>query len=151
MRVMRAVLYTRVSSDDQPQERRALVETISATARKRAKLQEMAAELITFSELEERLRGLQETRQDTQEWLATLEARLGRLEELGQNVHDFVAHCFSPVEGAVETATPEKRRRIYEALGASVEVVSGGGAEVDLPIFEDKNRKDSVRMGDQCS
>ena len=149
MRTMRAVLYTRVSSDDQTQESRALLETISSTARKRAKFQEMAAELITFSELEERLRGLEETRQVTEERLATLEARLGRLEELEQNVPDFVGHYSSLVGGAVETATPEKRRRIYRALRARA--MPGGEAEVDLPIFEGENGKNSVRMGDQCS
>jgi len=124
---MRAVLYIRVSSDDQTQERRALLETISSTARKRAKVQEMAAEHITFSELEEKLRGLE------------------------QNAHDFLGHYSSLVEGAVETATSEKRRRVYKALGVRVRALPSGEAEVDLPILEDENGEDSVRMGDQCS
>jgi hypothetical protein len=151
MRTMRAVLYTRVSSDDQTQERRALLETISTTMRKRAKFQEMAAELITLSELEERLGGLEETRQATAERLTTLEARLGRFEELEQDVHDFVARYSALVGGAVETAIPEKRRCIYRALGARARPMPGDEAEVDLPIFEGENGKNSVRMGDQCS
>lgn len=162
MRVMRAVLYTRASSDDQTKgysladqfrelrdhatdqglevieevSDHAFSRAISSVARKRARLQEMGVDLIVFSELEERLRDLDQIRKVTEERLSALESRLGRLEELERRAHDFVSHYSSLVGGAIETATSEKRRRIYEALGANARAITSGEAEVDLPIFE---------------
>jgi hypothetical protein len=88
---------------------------------KRARYQEMAAsDLITFDELRARLLELDETRQTAERELEIIGNHKERLAELEADRDALLASLMEIAPMALESLTPEERRRFYKMLNLRV-------------------------------
>ena len=84
---------------------------------KRSGFQDMAAEgLITFDELREKLAALEEMRELAERELEAVGKRRERVEQLERDKDALLEHYVDTAPEAIDMATPEDRRRVYEML-----------------------------------
>ena len=103
--------------DDPEREVKTLLSKLSKLDRKRSGFQDMAAEgLITFDELREQLTALEEAREVAKRELAAVGKRRERVEQLEDDKEALLEHYSLMAHEALDTATSEDRRRVYEML-----------------------------------
>jgi site-specific DNA recombinase len=96
---------------------KAWLEKLTEVSRVRSGYQEMAAKgLITFEELEEKLLGLEETRETAKRELGSLQRHKERLEELELEKDAVLESYAGMAPEALGSLTPEERHRVYRML-----------------------------------
>ena len=106
---------------DPDQEAKLWADKLVEVERKRARYQEMAAsELITFDELRARLLELDKTRQTAERELEIIGTHKQRVEELEADRDALLASLMDIAPIALDSLTPEERRRFYKMLGLRV-------------------------------
>ena len=107
------------------------VAKISEADRKRSRFQDMAAEgHITFDELGEKLRLLDEVRETARRELAELGRRRERLEEMERDSSSLIERYADIVPGALESLSPEERHRVYKMLELEADIHQDGTLEL---------------------
>ena len=92
----------------------------------------MAAEgLITFDELREKLAALEGTREVAERELEAAGKRRDRVEQLKRDKDALLEHYAHMAPEAVDMATPEDRRRVYEVLRLRVVAQPDGRIEAN--------------------
>lgn len=118
---------------DPDREARMWADKLVEVDRKRTRYQEMAAsELITFDELKIRLLGLDETRQSAERELAIIGTHGERVAELEADRDALLASLMDIAPIALDSLTPEERRRFYKLLGLRVIAYPDGQLEVEF-------------------
>jgi site-specific DNA recombinase len=101
--------------------------------RKRARYQEMAAaDLISFDELRTRLLELDETRESAECELAIIGTHKERVAELEADRDALLGSLMDIAPIALDSLTPEERRRFYKLLGLRVIAYPDGHLEVEF-------------------
>jgi site-specific DNA recombinase len=118
---------------DLDREARMWAENLVEVERKRVRYQEMAAsELITFDELRARLLDLDEARQSAERELAIIGTHEERLSELEADRDNLLASLMDIAPRALDSLTPEERRRFYKLLGLRVSAYPDRSLEVEF-------------------
>jgi seryl-tRNA synthetase len=118
---------------DAAREAKAWAKRIAAADRQRARYQQMAAEeLITFSELKERLAELRDTKRAAQSEFDALTSNKEQMAELERSVDDLLSTYASITPEIHEATVPEERHQLYKMLGVKVSVWSDGKVESEL-------------------
>jgi hypothetical protein len=118
---------------DSDREARIWADKLVEVERKRARYQEMAAsELITFDELRARLLELDETRQSAEHELAIIGTHKERVAALEADHDDLLASLMDIAPVALDSLTPEERRRFYKLLGLRVIAYPDGQLEIEF-------------------
>ena len=122
----------RAETHGNPEEEAAVwLERLAAVERKRANLQDMAAEgLITFEELGAKLATVEETRQAARRELAALDDRTERLQSLERDRDALLKNYAEMMPEVLEALQPEERHRIYKMLRLRVVAFPDGALEV---------------------
>jgi site-specific DNA recombinase len=103
--------------DDPEKEVKTLLSKLTKLNRKRSGFQDMAAEgLITFDELREQLTVLEEAREAVKGELEAAGKRRERVEQFEGDKEALLKHYSLMAHEALDTATSEDRRRVYEML-----------------------------------
>jgi chromosome segregation ATPase len=106
---------------DPDQEAKVWADKLVEVDRKRARYQDMAAsDLITFDELKVRLLELDETRKTAERELEIIRDHKERLAELEADRDALLASLIDVAPMALDSLTPEERRRFYRLLGLRV-------------------------------
>ena len=93
------------------------VEKRVETDRMRSGYQDLAVKgLLTFEELEEKLRGLEETRKTAERELETLRSRRERIEELERDKENLLESYAGMAQEALGSPLPEERHQVYKML-----------------------------------
>ena len=101
--------------------------------RKRARYQEMAAaDLISFDELRTRLLELDETRESAERELAIIGTHKERVAELEADRDALLGSLMDIAPIALDSLTPEERRRFHKLLGLRVIAYPDGQLEVEF-------------------
>ncbi len=104
---------------------------------KRSAYQDQQAEgLITMDELRTKLAALDTTREVAQKELEALRGREEHIEELERDKDALLESYAALAPEAIESLTPEERRRVHEMLRLKVVVNPDGGAEVSGALVE---------------
>src|SRR5215207_7753627 len=91
------------------------VEKRVETDRMRSGYQDLAVKgLLTFEELEEKLRGLEETRKTAERELETLRSRRERIEELERDKENLLESYAGMAQEALGSPLPEERHQVYK-------------------------------------
>ena len=102
---------------DPDREAKAWREKLSEIGHKRAAFQDMAAEgLVTFDELKTKLADLEEARETAERELATLRGQSESIEALERDKDAVLEHHATLAPEALESLTPEERRRLYKMI-----------------------------------
>ncbi len=116
-------------------ETRAHLERLAASHRKRARYQEMAAEeLISFSDLKDRLATLDASEEATKAALGALETKRERLSSLERDREALASLYAGAVPEKLDALGPEERRSVYRMLGLRVRLDREGRAMADLTV-----------------
>jgi site-specific DNA recombinase len=122
---------------DPEAEARAWLDRIAALDRKRARLQDMAAEgHMTFEELGERLREVDAARATAERELAEVEGRRSRIDELEADRDALLERYASMVPEALDGLTGEERHQVYRMLRLRVHLHRDGGLDVEGVLRE---------------
>ena len=106
---------------------------LAEVERKRARYQDMAAsDLITFDELRARLLELDETRETAERELEIIGNHKERLAELKADRDALLTSLMDLAPMALDSLTPEERRRFYKLLGLSVIAYPDRSLEVEF-------------------
>lgn len=104
---------------------------LSEAEGKRARFQDMAAEgYITFEELDEKLRQIDESREETRRKLAELERQRDRVAELAQDHDELLEHYAYVVPEPLASLESEERHHVYKLMKLDVTVQVDGTLEV---------------------
>jgi hypothetical protein len=118
---------------DPDQEVKLWADKLAEVERKRGRYQDMAAsELITFDELRARLLELDETRKTAERELEIIRNHKECLAELEADRDALLASLMDIAPMALESLTPEERRRFYRLLGLSVSAYPDRSLEVEF-------------------
>jgi site-specific DNA recombinase len=118
---------------DPDQEAKLWADKLAEVERKRARYQDMAAsDLITFDELKGRLLELDETRETAERELEIIGNHRERLAELEADRDALLASLMSVAPIALESLTPEERRRFYKLLDLRVIAYPDCSLEVEF-------------------
>jgi hypothetical protein len=118
---------------DPDKEARAWANKLAEVERKRARYQDMAAsDLITFDELRARLLELDETRETAERELEIIGNHKERLAELKADRDALLTSLMDLAPMALDSLTPEERRRFYKLLGLSVIAYPDRSLEVEF-------------------
>ena len=118
---------------DPDREARMWTDKLIEVERKRARYQEMAAaDLISFDELRTRLLELDETRESAERELAIIGTHKERVAELEADRDALLASLMDIAPIALDSLTPEERRRFYKLLGLRVIAYPNGQLEVEF-------------------
>ncbi len=128
---------------DPESEAKAWAATLSEAERKRDKYQEMfAAEVMTLDELKAKLEALNKAREAAKRELAVLADNRERLEAMERD-RDLILESYAAlVPEALDTLSPEERRKVYVILNLTVEALADGGLKMsgafgEEPVWED--------------
>jgi site-specific DNA recombinase len=114
------------------------LDRLGALERKRANLQDMAAEgLITFDELRAKLAAVEETRQTARRELAALESRIERLRDLERDLDALLENYAEMMPEALDVLQPEERHRVYKMLRLRAVAFPDGSLEVSGALGEE--------------
>jgi site-specific DNA recombinase len=106
---------------DPDREAKGWAERLAAADRMRSGYQDLAAKgLMTFEELEEKLRGLEETRKTAERELEALRSRRERIEELERDKDALLESYAGMVPEALGSLSPEERHQVYKMLRLNV-------------------------------
>jgi acetyl-CoA carboxylase carboxyltransferase component len=123
---------------DPDREAKAWLQKLSETERMRSNYQEMAARgLITFEELGEKLRHLDETRAAAQRELEALKGRRERVEQLERDKEEFLNYYAKMTPEALDSLAPEERHRVYKILQLRVSIFSDDHLEMSGVLIPD--------------
>lgn len=104
---------------------------LSEAETKRARFQDMAAEgHITFEELGEKLRQVDQVRDETRRRLAEQERQRNRVAELARDRDELLEHYAAVVPDALAGLEPEERHHVYKLMKLDVSVQVDGTVEV---------------------
>ena len=118
---------------DPDHEARMWTDKLVEVERKRARYQEMAAaDLISFDELRTRLLDLDETRQNAERELAIIGTHKERVAALEADRNALLTSLMDIAPIALDSLTPEERRRFYKLLGLRVIAYPDGQLEVEF-------------------
>ena len=118
---------------DPDREAKLWADKLGEVERKRARYQEMAAsELITFDELRDRLLDLEETRQTAERELKLVGTHKERVAELEADRDALMASLMDIALIALDSLTPEERRRFYKLLDLRVLAYPDRSLEVEF-------------------
>jgi len=132
---------------DLDREARMWADNLVEVERKRVRYQEMAAsELITFDELRARLLDLDEARQSAERELAIIGTHEERLSELEADRDDLLASLVDIAPMALDSLTPEERRRFYKLLGLRVSAYPDRSLEVEFGDGLGVREKETARV-----
>ena len=107
-------------------------EKLTDVNRKRARLQDMAAEsLIDFDELRATLVALEETRDTTRSELAKLQAHGERLAELERDRDALMERYAGMLPETLDALSPEERHRAYKLIKLTVNLSTDSTLEVN--------------------
>jgi site-specific DNA recombinase len=102
---------------DPDREAKAWLEKLSEVNRKRTTFQDMAAEdLITFDELRAKLAALEETREIAERELAGLKGQRENLQQMERDKDAVLEHYVTLAPEALDSLSPEERRKLYNML-----------------------------------
>jgi DNA repair exonuclease SbcCD ATPase subunit len=128
------------------------LDRLGALERKRANLQDMAAEgLVTFDELRAKLAAVEETRQTARRELAALESRIERLRDLERDRDALLENYAEMMPEALDVLQPEERHRVYKMLRLRAVAFPDGSLEVsgalgqELFVCKDATRRSLSR------
>ena len=125
-----------------------LTKRITAADRERANYHKMAArEMISFEELEERLREVEEARGAARDELDALNRSHQRLKELEKDRDSLLDHYKEIVPSRLDLLTPGQRHEIYKVLGTEALIGRGGDVEVQLKKVLMKAGREENRKG----
>ena len=129
----------RAGNHGKPEDEAAVwLDRLGALERKRANLQDMAAEgLITFDELRAKLAAVEDTRQTARRELAALESRIERLRDLGRDRDALLENYAEMIPEALDVLQPEERHRVYKMLRLRAVAFPGGSLEVSGALGEE--------------
>ena len=114
------------------------LDRLGALERKRANLQDMAAEgFITFDELRAKLAAVEETRQTARRELAALESRIERLRDLERDRDALLENYAEMMPEALDVLQPEERHRVYKMLRLRAVAFPDGSLEVSGALGEE--------------
>jgi chromosome segregation ATPase len=117
---------------DPDREAKAWLEKLSEVNDKRAAFQDMAAEgLITFDELRAKLAALEETREVAERELAALKGQQENLQQMERDKDAVLRHYVTLAPEALDSLTPEERRKLYNMLRLRVLAYPDEPAEVE--------------------
>jgi hypothetical protein len=132
---------------DLDREARMWADNLVEVERKRVRYQEMAAsELITFDELRARLLDLDEARQSAERELAIIGTHEERLSELEADRDELLASLMDIAPMALDSLTPEERRRFYKLLGLRVSAYPDRSLEVEFGDGLGVREKETARV-----
>ena len=97
---------------------------------RRSRYQEMAAGLIDFDELRERLAGIEDERGDTERARGVIERRAEHLERLEQNRNVLLEEYAGAVPETLGALSPEERHGVYRVLRLQVTLAPSGDLEM---------------------
>jgi hypothetical protein len=132
---------------DPDREAKVWAEKLAEVGQMRSGYQEMAAKgLMTFEELEEKLRGLEATRKTAEREMEALRRRRGRIEELERDKEALLESYASMAPGALDRLLPEERHQVYKMLRLRAIVHSDSTLEVS-GTFADGPNHSSKKTG----
>jgi hypothetical protein len=105
-----------------------------------------ASDLITFDELRARLLDLDEARQSAERELAIIGTHEERLSELEADRDDLLASLVDIAPMALDSLTPEERRRFYKLLGLRVSAYPDRSLEVEFGDGLGVREKETARV-----
>ncbi len=107
--------------DDPQREAKVWLKKLADVGRMRSGYQEIAAKgLMTFEELEEKLRGLKETRKTAERELEALRSRREHIEELERDKETLLESYAAMAPEALGSLLPEERHQVYKMLRLNV-------------------------------
>ena len=113
-------------------EAKAWLNKLAEVRRKRSSFQDMAAEgLLAFDELREKLAALEETREVAERELEELGRHRERKERFERDKDALLEHYADIAPEAVDTASSETRRQVYEMLRLRVMPQADGTIELN--------------------
>ncbi len=117
-------------------EANAWLEKLVEVDRKRSAYQDQQAEgLISLEELRAKLAGLEETRKTAQSELRALQSRKERMADLEADRDALLAYYEENAPEALDSLTPEERRRFYSILRLEVSLHPSGSLELRGVVF----------------
>jgi hypothetical protein len=117
-------------------EANAWLEKLVEVDRKRSAYQDQQAEgLISLEELRAKLAGLEETRKTAQSELRALHSRKERIADLEADRDALLAYYEDNAPEALDSLTPEERRRFYAILRLAVSLHPSGSLELRGVVF----------------
>ncbi len=121
--------------DDPQREAKVWLKKLADVGRMRSGYQEIAAKgLMTFEELEEKLRDLDETRKTAERELEALHGHQERVEKLERDKDAILEHYAGIAPEALGSLAPEERNQVYRMLRIKVVVHVDGTLEVSGPL-----------------
>jgi site-specific DNA recombinase len=123
---------------DPEAEARLLAAKLVELERKRDKYQEMfAAEVMTLDELKAKLEALNKAREAAKRKLAVLADNRERLEAMERD-RDLILESYAALAPeALDTLSPEERRKVYVILNLTVEALADGGLKINGAFGEE--------------
>ena len=116
---------------DPNREAKVWAEKLAETERMRGGYQDLAAkELMTYQELEEKLRRLEENRKTAEHELEKLRSRTERIEELERDKEALLQSYVGLAPEALDSLLPEQRHQVYKMLRLKVIVGMDGHLEI---------------------
>src|SRR5215211_3128966 len=136
--------------DDPDQEAKLWDDKLAEVERKRARYQEMAAsELIAFDELRARLLELDETRKTAEHELEIIGNPKAHVAELEADRDALLASLMEVAPIALESLTPEERRRFYKLLG--LRVIAHPDRSLEVEFGDGLNIRERETAQGRCS
>jgi hypothetical protein len=137
---------------DPDREARGWLEQLAETGHMRAGYQELAAKgLLSFDELGERLRQLEESREKARKELEALRNRQERVEALERDRDTLLRSYTGLVPEVLDALSPEERHQIYRVLRLKVATSPNGGLEATGVLGEYAGLCDSETPAARCS
>jgi small-conductance mechanosensitive channel len=135
---------------DPDQEAKLWDDKLAEVERKRARYQEMAAsELIAFDELRARLLELDETRKTAEHELEIIGNHKAHVAELEADRDALLASLMEVAPIALESLTPEERRRFYKLLG--LRVIAHPDSSLEVEFGDGLNIRERETAQGRCS
>jgi DNA repair exonuclease SbcCD ATPase subunit len=100
------------------------------------------AEAMTLDELRAKLEAVEQARETAKRGLAALAGRRERLEAMERD-RDLILESYAALASeALDTLSPEERRKVYVILNLTVEALADGGLKMsgaigEEPVWED--------------
>jgi hypothetical protein len=135
---------------DPDHEAKLWADKLAEVERKRARYQEMAAsDLITFDELKGRLLELDETRKTAERELEIIGNHKERLAELEADRDVLVASLMAIAPMALDSLTPEEKRRFYQLL--DLRVIAHPDSSLEVEFGDGLSIRDRETAQARCS
>ena len=135
---------------DPDQEAKLWDDKLAEVERKRARYQDMAAsELIAFDELRARLLELDETRKTAEHELEIIGNHKAHVAELEADRDALLASLMEVAPIALESLTPEERRRFYKLLG--LRVIAHPDSSLEVEFGDGLNIRERETAQGRCS